>query len=599
RFARDCLAKRYREAVPISAVSQLQSTLEAQFPGNIETIEFLRAEYNHASALTSGALSKPRGAIYHLVRFDDGAQALSESIFQFTSSRRDVGLGLLSSVQVKPTWPWAAPEQAQAVLAFLNRLRLGTLKREDFAAPVQRLIDVDDINRSFQQVKPLLAAKPLSKADLTTWAAAVDSSHGIVRGMLDTVTGDSAISIAMEGNEVVGIRLRNEAAQWSSLARLNNAASIGDAGNLFWELLIEGDYPGAHKMMSRDFQRSLPLEKLRELVEQSKFYEPAQLEEVVWDQSVVATRLDRPSDRNISSYHLLRFRGDIYQPVRCEYRLVDASLELVDFGTDFVEQLVVPPNRELVESLLVALNADDEKVLLAFVRSSFANRIERPILRNFLRHCRSKLGRIQLKEDARISAQHDYEIGRRFERYELIVQGDPSTGNSLEAPVVSQSETKEAVAVDESATSIPVRATFEDNQLTMLQFETDRLAGALAGATPDLLEHLRMRAQTLTESWIRVGTAQLGSRLRLIGIHDEKERERRVTNLDQLRGSWLVSLGDLESVTVAQLNLLPDQETATCTANCKFAGGETSLRLQLGIDAFGTFIESLESVSPE
>ncbi|MFN3189581.1 MAG: hypothetical protein ACE361_03575 [Aureliella sp.] len=599
--ARSCLAERYRETVPVVAVAQLQNRLQVQFPGQLSDIEFLRADYESLDPAAGTLLHRPRGAFYHLLSFLDGKQAVSESVFQFTSSKRNVGIGLLASTQVTPTWPSAAPEQAESVLVFLDQLRSGTLTPDHFADSVRSEIDSIGVVRSFNALEQLVPLPPLSAADITTWGASVDSSHGLVQGSFDTSHGRSTISIALEGDEVLGLSIRSPNQVWSSLSQVVNAEKIGNKGSRFWNLLVKGEYSSAHALMSPGFRRQLSLEQLRDLIEQAKFYEPEDLSEVAWDQTVISTRLERPSTHNIASYHLLRFQDEAYQPVRCEYQLVGNGWELVDFSSDFVEQLVAIPDLNRVSSLIDALNSEEGSALLRLARPALANSIERPVLRNFLQHTRRVLGKIQLsKLNAGVTALHDYRVGRRFERYRFEVQCE----NSIKEPdpsSLSQNEMPSARsdAAAEVPESIPMRVIFEDGLLTALQIETDRLAGALAESDAELKTHLRKRAEWLTTNWLRNGTSKMGRNLRITSAKSRDEREEQITRLEQIRGGWLLSLGDLQATETIGIVLNPDQNRVTCTVACVFAGGETRLRLQLGIDAFGTFIEDAEGISPE
>lgn len=559
--AQRAFAKRLHQSITVEKLQEFRKKMRGEYGDAIETAELIKTSL---APFEVGQNFRSLD-VFHKLKMSGGQECICQTRFSFTTGRQSnstfhrVGLGQLVAITVRPTWPSAAPKQAEAVAEFIAQFADGQTSLDLFHPSFLEHADTDALTRELKSVAVELKPSAIGEL-LETWSADQNGQHAFAAGNIETEKGRLEVRFDFLEDKILNVEMVGSYVSWQSGVHLREAQDLAYRAQNFWNRLFKGDLPDAHRVLAEDFQMQLPLNKFEDLVERSELLVDRKLKQVVWDQTRLATRLDRKLPLTVSTYHVAEFKNGSFQPVRCEFRWNEKDWELIDFTTDFSIRLPAK-NFERIQNLVSEMNAESEKAVISMLAERFRPSAEPIILSAFLSELKSQIGNYQLGD--RIKRIEEYSPGNRIEIYSAQLE------NSEEPRRIT------AAFQNDSLLSINVYGA----DLSMFIDEI---------SDPNWFADY---ASSLCEDWLKGEREDL--RRLLISNRDELNWDR----IESLRSGWLLTLGDFQKVLKSQQIPVPGTNRKRCVVELQFSDGTAKVEITFVVDAFSARIADLRSIA--
>lgn len=483
--------------------------------------------------------------------FNSGFPADSEDAGSLSDSFVRIGIGQLVGVNIRPSWPSAAPSQAKAALQLLQQLGNGELDPALWHPLATSTLDMEQMQAALKTIRARFGE--LSGTQLETWAGEESAALGWAQGNVGSDRGPVQLKIDFIEDKILGFGLASPNSNFESYAHVRDAQKLGYQGNNFWTRLLKGDLPDAHRVLSEDFRAQLPLSRFEKLVESSGLAAGRKLKQVVWDVTRVADRLDRKLPLIVSTYHWAEFQNGDVQALRCEFRRGEEAWEMIDFTSDFAKVFPSESNHPAFVSLAQSIATQNAKQIIEQLSPVHAEFAKAPILRAFLHAVHDELASVALPDEAYVRQIVRYDRGMRQVTCTALLQ----TGKE----------------------SRRLMGTFVNNHLTSFAIDLEQPVRFV-----DRVEEPHWYAdfaQMILKDWML-------NESRMISMHQtESLRANDLMNrLQALKSTWRLTFGEFETVVQSKERLRPSRNEVDCELNLKFEAGEVRLLITFEVDAF-------------
>ncbi len=558
--ARDLFSRRYYEDVTLESLQELSGKLRQRYGTEVVASEYKKSELEDYDPVTRSRTLK----IYHAVALETGKRCINETNIVFPCGPNIISRGHLASINIREAWQSAAPELAESALTLLNAMSgtfeanavfdlfhpdmLAQLDRRSFAERLQ------GVSNSFGS----LNAAP----DWDQWQA--EQSRGFVtaKGPLEFENEIAIAQLNFADGKLLGVTLLGEDHAVSTLDLVTGPKAISRIGQAFWENLLAGETESAHKLLAPEFQTQFPLERFLEFVDASDIGDLQGFKEIRAEGVRFADRLDRSLPVMLTAYYIVELDGGQHQPLRCEFRGLEASTgweyELLNFNTEFAAAFPVTDYRQ-AKRLVQAIQSADGSQLLSLLAEVDRPAAELVIMNGFLGKLRSTFG--PLHQPARFKNLHQYSPGERVEMVTCTLSAE--------------------------TLDIPLSAVFQYDALKSFSLHAPPMTYFLDAIEDDGV--FRRSIEQFVELW---SGKQIGAAMQKMvdDLQTEEVGERLRRILDKLEREH----GPYQGMSIVRLTRSQTFNSVRGELQLRFERGLAAIILDLQVDAFAARIASIE-----
>ncbi len=545
----------FHENVTPEALLELSQRISARYGAGPEAISHVASELGNFDPEDESYDLQ----VFHLLQMKNEKQCISQVTVEFSCGPGRIGRGDVASIEIVESWPSAAPKAAENARRLFERLDENESCLDLFHPEVRLLLHAEKLDRWTRQTRKQLGSLVV-EPQLSIWTARENGQNASAQGKVKFSEGTFLFRVDFSDDQLIGLTISGSDLAAQSMGNVASSEEVSALAGRFWNELLAGEVKEAHTILADRFRERLPLVQFEQLVNQSDFADPREVERLETDQVVVSTRADRSLPGLVAVYQLAQFEDGSFQPLRTEFSRQDGSWQLMNFNSDFQAYLVgsmdYPGYQELVRSVL---NGDGD-TLINLVSEDMAATAEPAIVDAFLRRANQVLDNDYYPEAGQ--CWHDYRLGKRYATF------NTSLRKRNQAPV-------------------GFAATFDFDELISFVIQEPQ--------TFQFLNQVQDRrcfdrkSVEVVEDWMS-GRLDAAVAAFTSSLRDGRLKSR----LMQLKSNLLVTNGPYVEVRPVARQLDPQSNLVVCWLDVEFRDSTVPIKVTLEVDALTCWIRGFE-----